>query len=148
MSIERAILTLAAAMTLSLSSAIWAQTPEDQAAAVEGEVRVEGAEADRLIREAAAAEAEAAEADQLAQSAREYSRMKMDEATNADDRFHANRTEANMVARDKAEAEAAEAIKEAHATQDKAIAAKDRARAARDRANAAMGSQPESGQPR
>ena len=35
--------------------------------------------------------------------------MKVDEATAADEKFHANRTEANMLARDKAEAEAAAA---------------------------------------
>jgi hypothetical protein len=33
----------------------------------------------------------------------------VDEATAADEKFHANRTEANMLARDKAEAEAAAA---------------------------------------
>jgi len=55
--------------------------------------------------------------------------MKMDEATAADDKFHANRTEANMVARDKAEAEAAEAIKEAHAAANRATAAKEAATA-------------------
>jgi hypothetical protein len=42
-------------------------------------------------------------------TAEEYKDMKVDEATAADEKFHANRTEANMRARDKAEAEAAAA---------------------------------------
>lgn len=58
-----------------------------------------------------------------AAAAQEYKRMKMDEATAADDKFHANRTQANMVARDKAEAEAAEAIKNAQAAMDRASTA-------------------------
>jgi hypothetical protein len=65
-----------------------------------------------------------------AAAAQAHKRMKMDEATAADDRFHANRTEANMLARDKAEAEAAEAIQEAHAAMERANAAKKEAKAA------------------
>ena len=57
-------------------------------------------------------------------AAQEYKRMKVDEATAADDKFHANRTQANMIARDKAEAEAAAAIEKAHAVMDRAGAAR------------------------
>jgi Na+-translocating ferredoxin:NAD+ oxidoreductase RnfG subunit len=49
-------------------------------------------------------------------------REKIDAATAADDKFHANRTEANMRARDQAEAEAAAAIKAAHEKMDEAQA--------------------------
>lgn len=62
-----------------------------------------------------------------AAAAQAYKRMKMDEATAADDKFHANRTQANMLARDQAEAEAAEAIKQAHAAEDRARADRDSA---------------------
>lgn len=47
-------------------------------------------------------------------------RRKIDEATAADDKFHAERTEANMIARDRAEAEAAAAIRKSHDAMDKA----------------------------
>ncbi len=57
-------------------------------------------------------------------TAQEYKRQKMDEATAADDKFHANRTQANMIARDKSEAEAAAAIDRAHAAEDRASAAR------------------------
>jgi hypothetical protein len=57
-----------------------------------------------------------------AAAAQAYMRQKIDEATAADDKFHANRTQPNMIARDKAEAEAAEAIKKAHAATEKADA--------------------------
>ncbi len=89
---KHVIVTLAAAMTLSLTSALCAQTATDEAAA-----------------------------------AQDYKRMTMDEATAADDKFHANRTQANMLARDKAEAEAAEAIKQAHAAEDRARADRESA---------------------
>jgi hypothetical protein len=95
MSLKHVIVTFAAAMTISLSGALCAQTAAEEAAAAQA-----------------------------------YKRMKMDEATAADDRFHANRTEANMIARDKAEAEAAEAIREAHAAMERANAAKKEAKAA------------------
>ena len=111
MSLKHVIITFAAAATIALSGALFAQTAAE---------------------ETAAAEAAAAQA---------YKRMKMDEATAADDRFHANRTEANMVARDKAEAEAAEAIQEAHA-------AMERAKAAKEEANAAMQSGAKTPSPR
>ena len=101
MSLKRVIVTFAAAATIALSGALFAQTAAEETAAAEA---------------AAAAQA--------------YKRMKMDEATAADDRFHANRTEANMVARDKAEAEAAEAIQEAHAAMERVKAAKEEANAA------------------
>ncbi|MFZ0791052.1 MAG: hypothetical protein WAM94_15680 [Chromatiaceae bacterium] len=102
MPLKHVILAFAAAMTISLSGALCAQTAVEDAVAAE---------------EAAAA-------------AQAYKRMKMDEATAADDRFHANRTEANMLARDKAEAEAAEAIQEAHTAMERANAAKEEANAA------------------
>ena len=47
-------------------------------------------------------------------SAEQYKHMKVDEATAADSKFHANRTEANMIARDKAESEASAAIERAN----------------------------------
>jgi hypothetical protein len=52
-------------------------------------------------------------------------REKIDAATAADDKFHANRTEANMRARDQAEAEAAAAIKAAHEKIDEAQAVEE-----------------------
>lgn len=54
-------------------------------------------------------------------------REKIDAATAADDKFHANRTEANMRARDQAEAEAAAAIKAAHEKMDEAQAVEESA---------------------
>jgi hypothetical protein len=71
--------------------------------------------------EAAAVKAAADEAT----TAQDYKRRKMGEATAADDTFHANRTQANMLARDRAEAEAAEAIRAAQAADDRAKAAKE-----------------------
>jgi hypothetical protein len=47
--------------------------------------------------------------------------MKVDEATAADAKFHANRTEANMLAHDKAEAEAVAAAGMPHPTMDQTI---------------------------
>lgn len=138
MSLKRLITTVAAAAALSLSGAPSAQSPVDEAAAATEPVQADPAQGDLLTREAAGAEAEAVQAVQAAQAAEEYKLMKMNEATTADDTFHANRTEANMIARDKAEAEATEAVKEAHAAQDRANAAKDRAKAAMERVNAAM----------
>ena len=83
------------------------------------------AEADAAPVTGPATEVQVAEDD--AATAQEYKRIKMDEATAADDKFHANRTQANMIARDQAEAEAGAAISRAHAAQDRANAAKDRA---------------------
>ena len=100
-------------------------------------------EVDALIR----AE-EAAAAREAAAAAQAYARTKMDEATAADDKFHANRTEANMIVWDKAEAEATEAIKEAHAVQERANAARDRAKAARERASPAMEGEAKANGPR
>ena len=91
-SMKHVIITVAAAMTLSLSSVLCAQTATDDAAAAQA-----------------------------------YKRMKMDEATAADDKFHANRTQANMLARVKAEAEAADAVKKAHEAEDRARAERDSA---------------------
>lgn len=65
-------------------------------------------------------------AEDEAAAAQAYKRMKMDEATAADDTFHANRTQANMLARDKAEADAAAAIQQAHHAEDQAAAARER----------------------
>ena len=102
MSLKHAIVSSAAAITLSVSGALWAQTGEQT--------------------EAQAAAEEAA-------AARAYMRQKIDEATAADDKFHANRTQANMIARDKAEADAAEAIRKSQAASEKATAEMDRANA-------------------
>ena len=96
MSIKQIIVSATTAMTIALSGALFAETASEQAAA------------------AAAAQGQAdAAADAAAQQApgttEQYKEMKVDEATAADEKFHANRTEANMLARDKAEAEAAAA---------------------------------------
>jgi hypothetical protein len=74
-------------------------------------------------------------------------RMKMDEATAADDKFHADRTQANMLARDKAEAEAAEAIDKAHAAAEGADAATEGADVATEGADAATESEAEAASP-
>jgi hypothetical protein len=58
--------------------------------------------------------AQTAAAPQGTDSAEQYKHMKVDEATAADSKFHANRTETNMIARDKAEAEASAAIERAN----------------------------------
>lgn len=142
MSPKRLIITVVAAVALSLSGAPWAQTPTAEP------VQADLAQADLLAREAAEAQTEATQAIAAAQAAEEYKLMKMNEATTADDTFHANRTEANMIARDKAEAEATEAIKEAHAAQDRANAAKDRAKATRERASAAVAGEAKADGPR
>ena len=47
-------------------------------------------------------------------SAEQYKELKVDEATAADAKYHANRTEPNRQARDQAEAEAAAAIERAN----------------------------------
>jgi hypothetical protein len=88
MSLKHTIVAVAAAMTITLSGTLGAQSAADEAAAAQA-----------------------------------YSRMKVDEATAADDKFHANRTQANMLARDKAEAEAAAAVEKAHAAADRAAGA-------------------------
>jgi hypothetical protein len=106
MSLKHAIASSAAAIILSVSGALWAQT---------------GAQTD--------AQAAAQTAAEEAEAARTYMRQKIDEATAADDKFHANRTQPNMIARDKAEAEAAEAIKKSQAASEKATAEMDRANA-------------------
>jgi hypothetical protein len=114
------IITLAMGMAIALSGTLWAQTASEDAVAA---------------REAAAA-------------AQAYARTKMDEATATDDKFHANRTEANMVARDKAEAEAAEAIKEAHTAADRATAAEEAARVSTGGEAAATDSEAKAESPR
>jgi len=83
MSLKHLILTSAAAMAIGLCGAPMAQTPAN-------------------VSNDTASEHPNLTAD-------EYKHMKVDEATAADEKFHANRTEANMLARDKAEAEAAAA---------------------------------------
>ena len=96
MSIKHVIVSTTAAMTIALSGALFAETASEQAAAA-----------------ASAQERVDAAADAAAQQApgttEQYKQMKVDEATAADEKFHANRTDANMRARDKAEAEAAAA---------------------------------------
>ncbi|MCG6940493.1 MAG: hypothetical protein LJE69_04505 [Thiohalocapsa sp.] len=69
-----------------------------------------------VVAQTAAEEAAAAEANM---------REKINAATAADDKFHANRTEANMRARDQAEAEAAAAIQAAHQKMDEAQAVEE-----------------------
>jgi hypothetical protein len=103
-----------------------APVAEDPAPLVtEGEAAAADADADVAPVTGPATDVQVAEDD--AATAQEYKRIKMDEATAADDKFHANRTQANMIARDQAEAEAGAAISRAHAAQDRANAAKDRA---------------------
>jgi hypothetical protein len=83
MSLKHLILTSAAAMAIGLCGAPMAQTPANVSNDTAGQ--------------------------HPNLTADEYKHMKVDEATAADEKFHANRTEANMQARDKAEAEAAAA---------------------------------------
>lgn len=97
MSIKYIIFTSGAALTLALSGALYAQSAADQA------------------NTAAKAQEQAYQAvdnadQQPSGTAEKFKNMKVDEATAADAKFHANRTEANMQARDQAEAEAAAAI--------------------------------------
>lgn len=96
MSFKNLIVSSAAAMTVALSAAAFAETASDKAAA--------GAEA----QERANVAADTASG-QPAGTAEQYKHQKVDEATAADAKFHANRTEANMKARDKAESDAAAA---------------------------------------
>lgn len=117
MPLRNVIVNVSAAITISVAGALCAQPAPEEVAAAE----------------------------QAAAAAQAYARTKMDEATSADDRFHTNRTEANMHARDKAEAEAAEAIAQAHAAMDRANAVKDAARAEGEGAGPAAGA--ESGAP-
>jgi hypothetical protein len=103
MSIKQVIVSATAALTIALSGALFAEIDSEQAAAA-----------------ATAQEQADAAADAAAQAApgttEQYKQMKVDEATAADEKFHANRTEANMRARDKAEADAAAAAGMAHPT--------------------------------
>jgi hypothetical protein len=103
MSIKQVIVSTTAAMTIALSGALFAETASEQAAAA------------ATAQEQADAAADAA-AQQAPGTTEQYKQMKVDEATAADDKFHANRTDANMRARDKAEAEAAAAAGMAHPT--------------------------------
>jgi hypothetical protein len=95
MSIKQVIVSTSAAVTIALSGALFAETASEQAAA------------------AAGGQTDAA-AQQAPGTTEQYKQMKVDEATAADEKFHANRTEANMRARDKAEADAAAAAGMAH----------------------------------
>lgn len=103
MPIKRLIVSTAAAMTITLSGALFAETASEQAAAAASAQQQVDAAAD-------------AAAQQAPGTTEQYKQMKVDEATAADEKFHANRTEANMRARDKAEAEAAAAAGMAHPT--------------------------------
>ena len=152
MSLKQVIATGAAVIAISLSGALGAEPApvveggatvvqaavapvvEGDAAAVPAVVadaaavsapsaKGKAAVAPPAVDAAAAAAVKAAEDE--AAAAQRYKRTKMDEATAADDKFHANRTQANMIARDKAEAEAAAAIKEAQAAEDRVNAARD-----------------------
>jgi hypothetical protein len=105
MSVKHLIVSSAAAIAVALSGAGFAETASDQA--------TEAAE----TQERANAAADAATG-QPSGSAEDYKHLKVDEATAADAKFHANRTEANMRARDKAEADAAAAAGMPHPTMD------------------------------
>jgi hypothetical protein len=96
MSMKHVILTSAAVLAIGLSGIPVAQTTSDQAAAA------------AVAQEQADAATDTAN-QQPAGTAEQYKDMKVEEATAADEKFHANRTEANMLARDKAEADAAAA---------------------------------------
>ena len=153
MSLKHLVVTCAAAMTIALSGALCAQPApvvEGGAVAVRpvGAPVVEGEAAAVPVAEGVAVAAPTAEggagappaaaiapavdpapavraAEEEAAAAQDYKRMKMDAATAADDKFHADRTQANMIARDQAEAEAAAAIKAAHAAEERATAVRE-----------------------
>ena len=112
MSMKHVILTSAAVLAIGLSGIPLAQTASDQAAAAAAAQEQADAATDTAIQ-------------QSADTAEQYKHMKVDEATAADEKFHANRTQANMLARDKAEAEAAAAITKSHAATERAIDAKE-----------------------
>lgn len=100
MSMHRLIVTSAAAMSMALSGALFAQTAAQNNAAT-----VTQEQANKAAKPVDPAPPGSAEA---------YKHQKVDEATAADAKFHANRTGANMQARDRAEAEAAVAIDKAN----------------------------------
>lgn len=99
----RNLIALSAAMTVALSGALFAETASDKATTA----------AETQERANVAADSASG---QPAGTAEQYKHEKVDEATAADAKFHANRTEANMHARDKAEAEAAAAAGMPHPT--------------------------------
>jgi hypothetical protein len=105
MSFKHLIVSSTAAIAVALSGVGFAETASDQAAAV----------AETQERANAAADAATG---QTPGTAEDYKHMKVDEATAADAKFHANRTEANMRARDKAEADAAAAAGMPHPSMD------------------------------
>jgi hypothetical protein len=105
MSFKHLIVSSAAAMAVALSGAGFAETASEQGATA------------AATQERANAAADAATG-QPSGSAEDYKHMKVDEATAADAKFHANRTEANMRTRDKAEADAAAAAGMPHPTMD------------------------------
>ncbi len=111
MYMKQKILTSAAVLAIGLSGMPLAQSASDQTA---------GAAATPMQ----ADETTATATQQSADAAEQYKHMKVDEATAADEKFHANRTQANMIARDKAEAEAAAAIKESQVATERANAEK------------------------
>jgi hypothetical protein len=96
MSNRQIIVSIGTAMTIALSGGLFAETASEQAAAAASAQKEVDAAAD-------------AAAQQAPGTTEQYKQMKVDEATAADEKFHANRTEANMHARDKAEADAAAA---------------------------------------
>ncbi len=103
MSLKHLIVSSAAAMTVALSGALVAETASDKATAA-----AEAQERANVTADTASG--------QPTGTAEQYKHEKVDEATAADAKFHANRTEANMQARDKAEAEAAAAAGMPHPT--------------------------------
>jgi hypothetical protein len=104
MSFKHLIVSSVAAIAVALSGVGFAETASDQATAAATQERANAA-TDAVT-------------GQTSGTAEDYKHMKVDEATAADAKFHANRTEANMLARDKAEAEAAAAAGMPHPRMD------------------------------
>ena len=101
MSPKQLILTSTAVMTIALSGALLAQTASDQAAAAsQAQDRKDVA-------------TDVANQQPPGTAARKLD-LKVDEATAADAQYHADRTEPNRLARDRAEAAAAAAAGMAH----------------------------------
>lgn len=102
---KQTISTATAALTLILSATAMAE----QGPAAQGAMGQESAEA-AAVRERIYASG--SQSEPLSASDDAEKKAKVDAATAADARYHANRTEANRVARDQAEAEAGATIRE------------------------------------
>lgn len=107
---KQPLLAATAALTLILSGPLLAQGPALQGSAVDGKVTPEAAREtrERIFEAHGGATAPVSDADKA------NKREKVDAATAADALYHATPTEANRVARDRAEAEAARAIQDAN----------------------------------